>query len=86
MLRTPLTASASFLLICFSALSSAEPGKNAPQAVANAYSMVILPDTKLYAWRHQKTDNGSMVSNLVTLSSFRRFKNTLSLSECNCST
>lgn len=42
-------------LICFPVLSIAGPGKNAPKAVEGAYSMVILPDTQLYAWRHQKT-------------------------------
>ena len=55
MLPAHLTTTLVILLICFPAFSSAEPGKNAPKAVKGGYAMVVLPDTQLYAWKHQKT-------------------------------
>ena len=50
-----LTTTLVILLICFPTSSSAKPGKNAPKLVENGYAMVVLPDTQLYAWKHQKT-------------------------------
>ena len=55
MLPAHLTTTLVILLICFPAFSSAEPGTNAPKAVEDGYTMVVLPDTQLYAWKHQKT-------------------------------
>ena len=55
MLPAHLKTALVILLISFPAFSSAEPGKNAPKAVDQGYAMVVLPDTQLYVWKHQKT-------------------------------
>ena len=55
MLPAHLTTTLVILLIGFPSFSSADPGKNAPKAVEDGYTMVVLPDTQLYAWKHQKT-------------------------------